>query len=508
LVVIDSVGADLGEPPERSAAALEGIVRQIRRAHADADIVFLYSPLPPGSDPAVVEAVRSAHERIADRYGIARIDADAAARAAGADVRDALYGAEGGMTKAGHMFVCDSLAPFVTACKVSIPEQPVSYELPEPVCASPLEKGRLVTYEHADLEEGWLGWQESPVERFFHVAVCDRPGPVVTLRFRGDTVGLYDVFGPDSGNVEFSLDGGEWIRRDVFPAEEPPEEYRAHAVLLAEGLDAEVDHSLRLRVAAAVPAGSDGRMCRLAFFLVNGQEIYENPYQGMTPLERIDAIYATMEPIDYTPPEKRCEHIPQSMAKLRDGKPLTIVMLGDSIVNDTAGSDFEHLLMRLYPGSDVRKIRAVRGSTGCWWYREDNRVDEYVLKHEPDLVVIGGISQRGDIAAIRDVIGQIRAARPGTEFMLMTGAFGFTDPRKEAEWIQVATPDTEGYRGDLLRLANEVNAEFLDLRGAWGAYIRASKHAMGAFKRDRVHANDRGKQILGRIVAAYFAPGR
>jgi hypothetical protein len=29
---------------------------------------------------------------------------------------------------------------------------------------------------------------------------------------------------------------------------------------------------------------------------------------------------------------------------------------------------------------------------------------------------------------------------------------------------------------------------------------------MGSFKRDAVHANERGKQILGRILDAYFAP--
>ena len=55
-------------------------------------------------------------------------------------------------------------------------------------------------------------------------------------------------------------------------------------------------------------------------------------------------------------------------------------------------------------------------------------------------------------------------------------------------------------------LARETSSEFLDMRGPWGRYIRESPQAMGSYKRDVVHANDRGKQILGRILEAYFAP--
>jgi len=35
----------------------------------------------------------------------------------------------------------------------------------------------------------------------------------------------------------------------------------------------------------------------------------------------------------------------------------------------------------MYPQCKVVKIRSVRGSTGCWWYKEEGRVDEWVLKH-------------------------------------------------------------------------------------------------------------------------------
>ena len=53
---------------------------------------------------------------------------------------------------------------------------------------------------------------------------------------------------------------------------------------------------------------------------------------------------------------------------------------------------------------------------------------EYVLVHRPDLLMIGGISQRGDIESIRAVMAQVRAERPETEILLMTGAFGRRTP--------------------------------------------------------------------------------
>ena len=47
-----------------------------------------------------------------------------------------------------------------------------------------------------------------------------------------------------------------------------------------------------------------------------------------------------------------------------------------------------------------------------------------LLPLKPDLVVIGGISQGKDYAAIRDVAGQIRAGLPDCELLFTTGVFG------------------------------------------------------------------------------------
>jgi hypothetical protein len=274
------------------------------------------------------------------------------------------------------------------------------------------------------------------------------------------------------------------------------------AGLLADGLAPAAEHVLKLRVAAKAPQGSTGRTIRIGQFLVNGT--VDDRYKGLSPLERIDAVYRAMEPLQYAPPPDRWKFIPNTLARLRDGGTLRIVMLGDSIVNDTGSSQYELLLERMYPKCRVVKIRSVRGSTGCWWYKEEGRVGEWVLKHEPDLLMIGGISQRDDTESIRTVIHQVRAARPQVEVLLLSPVFGTYDPRADKQWSYDPNPKADNYRGRLARLAAEEKVELINMTGPWGEYIRRSEKARGWFMRDPVHANERGFQILGRILERYF----
>ena len=147
----------------------------------------------------------------------------------------------------------------------------------------------------------------------------------------------------------------------------------------------------------------------------------------------------------------------------------------------------------------------MRGSTGCWWYKYPGRVQKYVLDHKPDLVIIGGISHRNDVESIREVIRQIQeASQP--DILLMTGAFGSTDPGKDDQWQKISDPSRySDYRKGLEKLAGEVGAAFLDMEAAWAKYVRDSGKDLASFKRDAVHANAQGEQILGHILANYLS---
>ena len=222
-------------------------------------------------------------------------------------------------------------------------------------------------------------------------------------------------------------------------------------------------------------------------------------------LDEIERVYCEIPPVRYSPPSNRWKNLPQTKKCLADGGTLRVVMLGDSIVNDTSRSCWNLLLEKACPECKVEKITSVRGSTGCWWYKEPGRVRKFVLDHKPELVIVGGISHRGDVDSIRDVVAQIRAGS-NTDILLMTGAFGRVDPRDDDQWKKISDPDHfSDYRRGLENLAREVGAAFLDMELAWADYIRKSHKDIDWFKRDPIHANERGEQILGHILASYLA---
>lgn len=85
----------------------------------------------------------------------------------------------------------------------------------------------------------------------------------------------------------------------------------------------------------------------------------------------------------------------------------------------------------------------------------------------------------------------------------MTGPFGRTDPN-DPKWLPEIDRKSDSYRTKLLLLSEELHTGFLDMEGAWGTYVRATGKDVNTFKRDVVHANDQGKQILGRILEQFL----
>lgn len=221
--------------------------------------------------------------------------------------------------------------------------------------------------------------------------------------------------------------------------------------------------------------------------------------------EEVAKLQRELPKIDYAPPADRFENLPKTKKILEGGDDLSILMLGDSIVNDMARSDWTFDLDELYPESSVEKTTVVRGSTGSWWYREPGRVERYVLPFQPDLVVIGGISHRDNVEAVRDVMRQIRS-KTDADILLMTGPFGRVDPTDDEQWQKIVEPAEDSYPKKLAALAKEEQAGFLDLQREWGQTIRGSGKPVTDFKRDVVHANALGEQILGQILIRHLGP--
>jgi hypothetical protein len=219
------------------------------------------------------------------------------------------------------------------------------------------------------------------------------------------------------------------------------------------------------------------------------------------------------------------------MEKLRKGQRLRVVMLGDSVQQDTANAPIDAWLQRLYPGAQIELISSTRGGTGVQYYKD--HVGAFILAYQPDLLVIGGISHDDNTANFQSVVNQVRAddAAKGrtTEILILSkqwspnnngGTSYFLAPgMKELDPVLVNNPSIPSdYRGRLLSFCASNQIEFLDMTGIASEFIYGpaaaagigAPNAQGApygyWMRDWVHANDRAKIILGRILEAYFAP--
>lgn len=233
-----------------------------------------------------------------------------------------------------------------------------------------------------------------------------------------------------------------------------------------------------------------------------GYSIFGTPERS---LAQIRKIQAEMAPGEFTPPKPDWTHLGRTRKILTDGGDLHILAVGDSIVSDTMRSGWVALLQEAYPKARIRGTVYVRGGGGCQHYKEEGRVAKNIVPRKPDLVFIGGISQK-DTEDIRTVIKQIRAGLPDVEFLLATGTFGSTDPRDAAAMAKARHSGTGPYGEALRKLATEEKCAFLDMTTPWVEYMRSAKVHPHVFYRDRVHANEFGEQILAKILMAFFKP--
>ena len=116
------------------------------------------------------------------------------------------------------------------------------------------------------------------------------------------------------------------------------------------------------------------------------------------------------------------------------------------------------------------------------------------------------VANRGEIA-----LRVIRACRSlGIESVAV-----FSEADRGAPWLREADAAVcigpgradRSYldAGAILQAAEQTGCQFFDIRRAWAEYVRASGKPVDTFKRDVVHANGPGEQILCRILVKYFA---
>ncbi len=229
LLFVEFAVNDAARSPEDIIRSMEGIIRKTRRSNPLTDICFVYTIaeaqcnllLEGRLHPAVV-----AMEQVADRYGIPSIHMGIRVAhllkegklvfAAPADRNDSVIvftqDKVHPLSESGHPLYAAVVAKYLE--KMRNNRKAAAHPLPSPLTADNWEHARMIGLgEISRVGE----WNEVPADHPTFRSFIQRlpgiwkgtPGSRLTFRFRGTTLGLYDVMGPGTGSLKVTVDGNE-----------------------------------------------------------------------------------------------------------------------------------------------------------------------------------------------------------------------------------------------------------------------------------------------------------
>jgi lysophospholipase L1-like esterase len=271
LLFIEYAVNDTNVPEPTVLAAMEGIVRHTQRVLPNCDICVIYTLaqahldlLAKGELPATVVM----HEKVAAHYGLPSINLsfDVKHKLDSGAMRWADFSTDScHPTEAGYAVYGQTMRDAMKQLLRQGPQSPTVKTL----TPSPWERCDLRTITAADATDGWEyeprenvgGWQN-----FDGVLKSDTSGAELRLKFTGTRLGLYYSLGPETGDLEYSIDGGAFQTKVVWDAH-AASFWRPSSCMLANDLPPG-EHEVTLRVAASKHADSKGRWTKLAHLLV------------------------------------------------------------------------------------------------------------------------------------------------------------------------------------------------------------------------------------------------
>ncbi len=302
LVFVEFCVNDGGASYESIWRQMEGIVRQIWKHSNETDVVFVYTyRVGHENDYLAVKTPRSvsAMEQIADFYGIPSLDFNLAVvgmHEAGKLTYQADSAEEGKL-----LFSNDGVHPLdegheiytkvVTEAfeemrqrneKKTFPSVEVRNEkLNNTFVADNYEDAKLVPIEKSQLLGTWtplpedspLNWIKSRLGDVVYTS--DSPSSQLKFKFKGSHAAVYDVLGPDGGQVWVTVDGKR-REKPVARFDSFCTYHRLATLVLAGDLDPNVTHEVVVEIDKEQPDRTS-----VAFRLQNPEkELAEPKYQG------------------------------------------------------------------------------------------------------------------------------------------------------------------------------------------------------------------------------------
>ncbi|MBL9152670.1 MAG: SGNH/GDSL hydrolase family protein [Verrucomicrobiales bacterium] len=279
LLFVEFAVNDGGAPPERIHQAMEGIVRQTWAADPATDIVFVYTisePFLSDLKAGKFSRAASAMEAIADHYGIPSIHFGievADREKAGTLVFKGEKPADGAggpmvfstdgvhpLVETGHEIYREVLARSWEKLEAAAGAADRPHALQEPFRPDHWQAAKLVPITRAMISGSWekLDSSESgdPLARRFarqmpEMWKATAPGARLAFRFRGTVAGVYDLVGPDGGQLNVVLDDQPVRIAPRFDAY--CTYHRLSKLDIGSGLDPDVEHRATLTLDAASP---------------------------------------------------------------------------------------------------------------------------------------------------------------------------------------------------------------------------------------------------------------
>tara|TARA_R110002073_G_scaffold27840_9_gene89119 strand:+ start:692 stop:2008 length:1317 start_codon:yes stop_codon:yes gene_type:complete len=297
LLFVEFAVNDGGAAPEQIWKAMEGIVRQTWAANPRTDICFVYTyrtgyenDLRKGFCPRAASAM----EMLADHYGIPSINFAkqiVELEAAGKLVFQSDEPTGNGVIQfskdgvhpldAGHEIYAEIVADAIH--QISKTSEPIDHEakLEKPFVEDHLQAAKMVPIAPKMLSPEWkqLADDDTLSKRFGNrmgtLWEATEPGSKLTFRFRGSSAKLYDLLGPDGGQLIITVDGKQMPK--VVPRFDSYCTYhRIATVQVAGGLDPNQVHTVTVEVDSEQPDRQS-----VAFRLKDPEVELKSPkYQG------------------------------------------------------------------------------------------------------------------------------------------------------------------------------------------------------------------------------------
>lgn len=270
-----------GYPDIAQVRAMEGIVRQTRKANPNADLIFMYFVDPDKMkdyDNGIIPQEINNHEKVAAHYGIPAVNL---AR----EVTDRIYNKEftweGDFRNLhpspfGQQVYYSSIAALLENCYDRDQGSKAGTDLPPALDQFSYDAGRLIPVSSRDAAQGWAylpSWEPSDKastrEGYVRSPMLsgDTPGKILTYRFKGNAIGIAAVSGPDAGIIECSIDHEPWKKLDLF-TQWSKSVHLPWFLTLGDGLK-NGSHTLRIRLTENTNKPGVKTTCRIRYFYVN-----------------------------------------------------------------------------------------------------------------------------------------------------------------------------------------------------------------------------------------------